>query len=386
MRRLLALAPLFLLPALSVFACGEDTATVAVRPEGGVDGGDAGITFLHCGAPVPKTYDGPAFATNAAEELSYVARVSDLDAKMGSAEGAGNSIVTAADLTAIYEQGTPSLKNASTSTAQALVAGYFTAFGDAAGKTWTPDQVEAEGGVTTGGKYGADVVVDKTGLHLRSATLGLLFGGALYNHALVLASGPVSAATIDRFLAVWGGTPKLATASDPDAGADAPKLVAALASHHDDPSQPDGFYRRATFALLSMKAAAAAGDACKPDLDAAVQVFLAQWEKTLYASAIFSLNDAAAKALATPPNGPTALRSLGTAIGFVTSMKGVAADRRKISDAQIDDVNGAIGDTTPYQLMTKTSDRVPKLVTGINSIANVYSFSQGDIESFEKSF
>jgi hypothetical protein len=372
--------------AAAIGACAEDSATVRVRPEGGATDAGEQVTLLTCGVPVPLTYDSPAFATNAKEELDLAQRAIDLDDRMKAAEGSGTSIVTADDLRAIYTQGTPSLKDASTSAAQAIVDGYFVAFGDAAGKTWAPEQIGADGGPTTGGKYAGAGVVSLAGLDLREAATKVLLGGALYDHALVLASGPVTAATVDRFVAAFGATPKLSNTTDPDAGADADRLIAAYASRRDDRSKDSGLYRRISFALRSMKAAAEAGDTCKADLDAALAVFLASWEKATYASAIFALNDAAAKALANPQDGPGALRSFGEAVGFITSFKGLAPDRRRITDAQIDDLLASVGETTAYQLVTDTGTRVPKLVAAIQTIAGIYEFSPADVEGFEKSF
>src|SRR5262249_38716521 len=121
------------LAAWIVPACGEDHAVVRDRPDGGAGAGDAGVTFLACGGAVPRTYDSAAFATNAKEEIDLLSAYDALDARMASAEGAGTSIVTTTDLAALYAQGTPSLRAASTTTVQAIVDGYLTAFGDAAG-------------------------------------------------------------------------------------------------------------------------------------------------------------------------------------------------------------------------------------------------------------
>jgi hypothetical protein len=189
----------------------------------------------------------------------------------------------------------------------------------------------------------------------------------------------VTEATVDRFLAIWGATPKLANSTTDDT------LVAALASQRDDKSQAaPGAYRRMKNALLAAKVAAANVDKCKADLDAAVKVFLAEWERTTYASAIYYINDAAAKALTVPPNGPVALDSLGAALGLVQGFKGIATDRRTITDAQIDDIVSTIG--TPYLLVAHTSDRVPMMIEAIHKIQNVYAFTDADVSAFERVF
>jgi hypothetical protein len=380
-----------------VVACGEDTATVRERTDGGgaADGGDGGVAYLACGVPVPATYDSPAFATNAKEELDLKARYDDLESRMKAAEGASTSIVAASELRAIYEQGTPSLKSVSTSSTQAVVDGYFTALGDAMGKTWTPESAEpadaGEAGApapSVGGKYvGGTYYFSPIGVDLRESAEKMLLGGAFYNHALVLAGGPVTEATVDRLLASFGASTKLVGNTTADAGDEADELLAEYASKRDNKSSEKlGPYRRMRFALLSMKAAAAAGSKCNDDLQAAVKVFLAEWEKATYATAIYYLNDAAAKALANPPKTESALHVYGEALGFVQSFKGIAADRRKITDAQIDELLAKMGATTPYQLATRTSDRVPKLIETINAIAAIYGWTPDEVDAFEKAF
>ncbi|HEY8080001.1 MAG TPA: hypothetical protein VIF62_37980 [Labilithrix sp.] len=367
--------------ALAGAACGEDHADVLVRGDGGfADGGDSGaVAILSCGVAVTPTYTSDAFQTNASEELGLHAALDDLIGKMQAAEGGGTSVVTTTELSMLYTTGTPSVRSSSTTTTQAIVDGYLQQFGDAASKTWTADEPESEAGAPTGGKYGGAEIVSPTGVGLRAATYGTLLGGAFYNHALAIASGPVTEATVDRFVAIWGASTKLANSTDDD------KLLAAYASQRDDKSQPaPGSYRRMAVALLSAKVAAANGDKCKDDLDAAIKVFLAEWERTTYATAIYFLNDAAAKALASPPNGPVALDSLGTALGLVQGFKGIATDRRKITDAQVDDIVSTIG--TPYLLVAHTSDRVPAIVEAIQKIQNVYGFTQAEVDAFERIF
>ena len=97
---LLALAS-FLGPLVLVgAACGEDTAAVRPRLDGGVtDGalldvsdGDSGA--LSCGALVPTTYESAAFAQNAGVELALAQRHVELGDKMRSAEGPGGAALT----------------------------------------------------------------------------------------------------------------------------------------------------------------------------------------------------------------------------------------------------------------------------------------------------
>ena len=342
--------------------------------------------YLTCGVSVPTTYTSSDFQTNAKEDLDLKARYLGIDQQMAAAEGEGTSVVTTSALRTIFELGTPNLKSVSTSAAQSSVDAYFVAFGDAQSQAWTPTLPDADGGTTRGGKYEGEYE-SAMGLYLRGATSGTLLGGALYNHALVVASGPVTEATIDRFVASVGATTSLLGSTDAVAHpTDYDTLVAAFAVRRDDPSQATGPYRRLRGALLAAKAATATTTDCKADLTAALAVYFAEWERITYATAIYDLNDAAAKALAQPAQGRAALHSFGEAIGLIQSFRGVAQDRRKITDAQIDDLVAKVVADKPYQLVTQATTRAPQLVDAIQTIAGIYAFAPDDVQRFEKSF
>jgi hypothetical protein len=376
--------------AASMFAaCGEEEAIVRERldsgadvtdPEGGADAGDGGL--LGCGVAIPTTYESPAFATNAAVELALVARFEHLDARMKATEGDAGVAVTAAELKTPYGEGSPSLRAVSTPLAQAICDANFDAFEEASGKAWTPADAARDGGVPTGGKYGA-YHFSATGVDLREATTKTLLAGAFYNHVLGLVAAPMTETTIDRLLAAYGATPAFAHRVDADGGAGGDTLVAAYASRRDDASSPTpGPYLKIKSALLAMKAAVSAGEACKPDLDAAVATFLAEWERTTYATAVYYLA-AAATAAADPLKGPEALRAWGAALGLIQSFKGLPADKRKITDAQIEALLAKIGATTAYLLVTSPGDRVLELNQAINDIALYEGFTPAEIESFK---
>jgi hypothetical protein len=380
-------------------ACGDDDNTVRPRLDGGTDGnvavdaGDGGRGALACGATIPTTYASTGLDTNAKVEKDFREHFEELEDKMKATEGASTTTVTAAELKAIYNEGSPSLRSVSTTSAQATIDGYLDEYGAAIGKTWAPADADKDGGAATGGKYslpGAPNTAfhfSAVGVDLREATEKTILGGALYNHVVGLVAAPITDATIDRLLVAFGASINLANRTDADAGTDKDELIAEYASKRDDKSSPTpGIYRKIKTALLTMKAAVAAGDKCKAELDAAVTTFLAEWEKATYATAIFYLNDAANKAVAASPNGPSILHSFGEALGFVQSFKGVPQGKRKISDTQIDALLVKIGATSPYKLITAFGERVLKLNDAVNDIAAIYGFSAGEIEAFKKSF
>lgn len=378
------------------FACGDDDNVVRTRPPAVPDSGseagplpEGGTGVLACGVPIPATYDSPSFAVNAKAALDLKAAFKALEDKMKTTENAGTAVVTAQDLQTIFTGGTPSLRSAATATAQTTIDNYITAYADAVGKTWAPADVADAGGDAgmSGGKYEGTFHFSNVGLDLREAIAKTLLGAAFYNYALLLASGLVTEATVDNLLALFGATPKLSNSTDPDAGADADELVAEYAARRDskDPSRP-GSYQKIKRALLSAKAAAGAGEKCKADLDAAIKIFFAEWERASYLTVIFYLNAAATNATAVPSKGPSALRGLGEALGFIGSFRGIPQDRRKITDAQIDALLTKVGGAAPYQLITDTNARIVAFNGAFTDIGAIYGLNALDIEEAKKAY
>lgn len=385
---------------LAVTACGDDESnTVRTRDGGATDattdtGVEAGPNTLGCGVTVLPTYESPSFAANAKEALDLKAHFGELEDKMKTAEGTGTAAVTAAEIDAIFKASTPSLHSVATAAAQATVSGYITAFGDVAGtpptKTWTPLDAEAEGGAPTGGKYENANIFSATGVDLREAIAKTLLGGALYNYALGVASGPQSEAAIDKLVAAFGATTKFANRTDADAGADEKdELVAEYASRRDNKtstSAPIGPYRKVRNALLVAKAAVTNVEKCRADLDSAMKIYFLEWEKATYLTAIFYLNASATNAQATPVKGAAALHGFGEALGFIQSFKGIPQDRRKITDVQIESLQQRVGASTPYKLITDTNSRIVAFNAAFNDIGAIYGLTPTEIEDAKKSY
>ncbi|MCL2723248.1 MAG: hypothetical protein FWD69_02325 [Polyangiaceae bacterium] len=375
-------------------ACNDKPVTVRERPDGSGSSDGSGPAndggTLACGAAVLSVYDSPNFTTNAQVELDLRANAFAIDRTMALTEGATTAITTTKELTDSFTAGVPSLQSVSTPETQDAIGnstnGYLTAYGNAIGNLWSPD-LAANGGAENGGKYDGTFYFSAVGLDLRSATSRTLLGGAFLQHAIDLASGPMTEATLDRVVASFGATPALANRTDDDAGADRDGLLAELASQRDNKnSNTPGMYRQMRTALLTAKAAVIAGNACQADLDAALTDFFATWEKTTYASVIYYLNLAALAAMTDPMDGPDSLRALGNAIGLVQSYLGIPQARRLITDDRIQALLGKLGADAPFELVTDPTHRTSAIISAIQDIAILYGFSQADVESFKQSF
>ncbi len=374
-------------------ACGDDDALVRARPDGGTDaavtdggdGTDGGS--LACGVSIPTTYESASFVANAKVELELKQSFEALDAKMREAEGTGTATVTAADLNAIYAQGTPSLRAVSAAQTQTLVDAYINQYADAVGKAWSPSDADNDAGAAaSGGKYDGTFIFGPTGVDLREGVQKLLLTGAFYNHVLGIVAAPMTDASVDRLLAAFGASTSLANRTDGDAGDQADELVAEYASRRDDDTAPTGTYRKMKNALLTMKAAVPAGEKCKKEVDDAIAVYLAEWEKVSLATAIYYLNASVTNAAAA--KSTSALHGFGEALGFIQGWKAVPADKRKITDAQVDGLLEKIGATSPYKLVLPSYQalRVISINSAINDIATIYGFSAAEVEAFKKNF
>ncbi|NVL83610.1 hypothetical protein, partial [Escherichia coli] len=99
----------------------------------------------------------------------------------------------------------------------------------------------------------------------------IILDGSLYTYAVSLTAGPITEATVDKLVAVFGATTKFANRTDADAGPDEKdELIAEYASRRDNKaSQTPGPYRKIRNALLVAKAAASNTEKCRAELDTA---------------------------------------------------------------------------------------------------------------------
>ncbi len=406
----LALGSFALLAALA--ACDEDTTTTPSTP--GTDAStrdatpaeaaatsDAAVAtdsavpkdanVSTCGLVVPQAYDGAAFATNAAIELGLRQKLTTLLKPLKDAEASLAVMPTAAALQALYADGTPSLKSITTTAFAARVDNWLTAFEAAAGNTWTP-AANADGGapVPPGGKFG-DWLFTETGTDIRQTIEKGLFGAAHFKQAsTLLAAGPVTEATLDRVLALYGTNPSFPLNDKTgDGGVADPDFHSALYAKRreaNDASNP-GVYLRIKRAFITAQAAIRRGADCNQDRDAAIATLKSDWEKALLATSIFYLNDATTKLGGASPTAAdlaSGLHGYGEAVAFVSGFRELAAASRIITDAQIDDILATLGapvggPVTSYKFVTDTGTELPKLGQAMTKVAAIYGFTQAEI-------
>lgn len=412
--RALVFAPLMMVAALGT-ACSDDptdspssSSTTASGGTGGQGGGGtggdggqggSGGSASACDPTMPDLYDGAAYDKNAAVELALRSQFNALNDLMKKAEGDLATMPTAEELTALYEAGNPSVKDATTAYYDGRVLGWLADFEAAAGNTWTPMNPPSG----PGGKYGK-YIFSAFGTDLRQAVEKGMFTATFYNHALTIGKGSVDAAAIDRLLTVFGAHPSFpgdSETADPAVVPYPDRLGAQYAERRspkdpNDPSKPadpknPGPYFRIKADFIRAKAAIAKGPDCDAARDEAVARIMTEWERVMAATVIYYLNDASLKLTKENPTVDDlagGLHGYGETIGFIHGFRGLPADARMITDAQIDGLLKSIGaphdaDASSYLLVTDPATEVPKLLLAAEEVAKIYGFSAQEVEAFK---
>jgi hypothetical protein len=359
-------------------------ADAAARPDGGVMPGTAA-----CSPRDPNTYPNENFDVTVAAELALRTRLAAVNGPMAAAEMDLMMKPTPDSLKMAFAAGMPSLRSVTTAYYAARIEALFDSFAASAGMMWMP----ASPPPATGGKF-ASWIFDKNGVDLRQSVEKGVFGAAFYNHALGLMKGPVTAETVDRLVAAFGAHasfPMSDNAMTPNRDVQA----AQYAKRRTNPmAGTPGMYPRIKSTLIAARVAAMGGAACKTELDRALKSFREQWEKVLFATVIYYANNARtslAKDAATAMDIGSALHGLGEGMSFAHGFKGLPADGRIVTDAQIDELLAlfnapAQGEASVYKFATDTAAEVGKLGKIIDKVQMIYGFTAAEVEGFKSSY
>ncbi len=361
----------------SVAGCseGED-------PDSG-SGGSGGSGA--CKLALPASYDASAFESNAATERDVIVRFDAFLQPMKDAELSPAVKPTSSELAALFDAGSPSLRSLTTSYYQSRVDGWLTSFEAAAGNGWQP----AEPPAANGGIY-EKWIFDERGTDLRQAIEKGMFAATHYARARAIADSEPGPAAIDRVLVLFGAHPSF---PQDDKHPDHPdRFSAQYAKRRDDKTDPEpGLYRRLKASFIEARTAAAAGEACKAERDAAVSAIFDGWERVLAATVIYYVNDATKKLTVDPPtDADTAagLHSLGEATGFVHGFRQLEASHKQITDAEIDELLAllnapASGPVDTYEFATDTASHISKLAGVSAKLKDIYAFTDAEMVKFE---
>jgi ribosomal protein L20 len=357
---------LFLLAfSTSLFSCDEETTDV---------------TFPTL--EVPTTYESTNYESNASTELAVRSNLSALVSKMQ--VGRTGTKVSESELLALFNAANPSLKSITTSYYAEKTPVWLAELAKASGGTFNPTTAPAG----NGGVYGG-YLFDENGLEMEQVVEKGLFGAALYNHALtVIKSNTIAASDIDRLVAIFGAHPSF---QNSDAVAQNKDVFSAKYAARRDKNDGKGFYTSIKTNLITAKTAIEKGQNYNQDRDKALSDFRYNWEKSNMATVINYLSFTISKlnkSNATDTDKASALHAYGEAVGLVHGWKGVSANDKAISDAELDQIlelmnvpkNGA---ATSYKFVTEPFTQLPKLQSAIDKLKEIYKFSTQEIIDFD---
>jgi hypothetical protein len=373
----------FLLCATLPIACGDGT-----KP----DQPDAGPTPdapSNACAVTPGPWAAPNFAPNTTAALALRAQLDVLTGAMTMRGAEQGTVVVddVADLTAVYNAGTPALSSSVHAGFSAVVDDAFAEFvaliavgprdliddtgwnPGAAGGLFAPMR---RAGFNTGG-IEVRQIVDK----------GLFAGGALYAFALKQTEGTIDEADIDAIAAAWGSNATLDQATKTDSA---------------NYSHTMGFHGKIAKSLADAKAYLA-DPKCSAERDAALVAVFRQWEQSMIARTVFYSNAGVTKLATATTDDLRAdalhefAEGLGLAIGFhglPSPATGPLANAgRKITDADIEAILTALGvnrtdlaASTIGAFVTDTTAFQTGVTAAENRVKQVYQLTDADIAAY----
>jgi hypothetical protein len=338
---------------------------------------------------IPSSYDGSSFSTNAAEELDLRSRLAALTTLMKTGRNAGITVANA-DLIALFEAGTPSLKSEASAYYQNLVPVYLSELAAASAGTYDPLlPVSGEGG-TYGGtsKY----LFNEHGLEMEQMVEKGLFSAAFYNRAKkLLTEGTPDLVKLDKALALYGAHPDFANSNDAGKHANPDGLAAGYAARRDD-NTGNGLYLTIKKNFITAQAAIKAGSEFNELREQAIRELLENWERAVMATTINYCYEAIEGLAVTSPDDASragALHEISEAAAFVNGFRGIGG--KLATDNQLDAILAALrapvtGDSELARFVLNPVAGVSELQSVIQQIGSVYGFSESQIESFERNF
>lgn len=323
---------------------------------------------------LPTSYTSADFATNVTAETTVRTEIGTLTSEINTAESnAGTTTVAAIAY--------PSNLKAVT------LPSYATKV-----ETWLGEIVKAAnsgtafvnpglGGTPTGdgGKAGSRLL-DENGLELEQMVQKGSFGAALYNHALTVINGTLTAASTDKLIEILGTD----ITFDPEKVTNAATYV----RRRSNITGGTGFLFDMRDNLIKAKAAIEGGSAFDTERDEALAAFKLNWEKTNFATVIYYCNAAKGKFQNLDKTNASdvgsALHSYAEGVAFAAGWLGISD--KKITDAQIEQIltnllAPSTATPTSYRFLNETA-LLTNLDNTIDLIKGIYGFTDAEVNAF----
>jgi hypothetical protein len=341
---------------------------------------------------IPSSYDGSTFINNTGTQTSLINQLTALTDEAKRGRNSANSVSRSA-LESLFAAGTPSLSVEITNYYKGKLegnGGWFDELAKASGNTWTP---QAPDGTSQGGVYGG-YLFDEYGVEIEQLVEKGQFNATLYNHAIKLMSGPITEATVDQLLAIFGAKPAFTNSGSNNVTADVRDRAMANYGARRDKNDGTGMYSQIKTAFITLQAAVKAGDKYNEERDKALKDIQLLWEKINAATIINYCHSPIAALSQTSPTEAQiggALHAIGEGIGFIQGYRTINSSYRKITDAQIDEIltlfnAPATGTASVYKFATDSANELPKLQQAITKLQAIYGFTNQEVEEFKNNW
>lgn len=338
---------------------------------------------------IPAEYDGSNFAVNTATQAAVRTQLSNLTTEMKKGRNAGTSVSLDA-LNQLYTGSNPSLQAIATAYYDSRISGangWLAELAKASGNTYTPGAPDGGEGGASGGH-----LFDENGLELEQMIEKGLFGAAMHNHAIQLANGEITPATVDQMVSIFGAHPDFPN-SNSSKVANPDKFLANYAARRDK-NDGNGLYTQIKEGFIKLQAAVAAGDEYSAEQEEALATVFEAWEKINAATAINYCHSTISGLSATNPSDAQiagALHAYSEGVGFLHGWRTINSKFKIITDTQIDEILALMnapynGTPTSYKFATDPVNELPKLTQAIERLQDIYGFTDQEVEDFKKNW
>lgn len=341
---------------------------------------------------IPNTYDGSNFEANTSVQNALINQLTALTDEAKKGRTATNT-VSKENLDNLFELGTNPLSNEITSYYKNRLTGdgnWFDKLAKASGKTWDPNSNDSN---LTGGVYGG-YLFDAQGVEIEQLIEKGQFNATLYNHASTLMSGPISLATVDQLVAIFGAKPAFANSGSTNVVTENRDRAMANYAARRDKNNGEGMYSQIKAAFIKLQAAVRAGSGFDAEKGEALVSIRVLWEKINAATVVnycYSSISALSNTNPTEAQIGGALHAIGECIGFMHGYRTINQNFKSITDAQIDEIltllnAPAQGTASVYKFATDPANELPKIQQVLNKLQSIYGFSNQEMEDFKSNW
>lgn len=346
---------------------------------------------------IPSIYDGSNFVSNTASQNALISQLSSLTNEAKKGRDASNTVLKA-DLDNLFSS---TLSGASSISLQTEATeyyknkliggnGWFDELAKSSGNTWTP---QAPDGTSQGGVYGG-YLFDEYGVEIEQLIEKGQFNATLYNHATKIMSNPITLASVDQLLAIFGAKPEFANSGSNNVSAEIRDRAMANYGARRDKNDGKGLYSQIKIAFITLQAAVKQGSSFNAERDKALKDVQLLWEKINAATVINYCHSPISALSQTNPSESQiggALHAIGEGIGFIQGFKTINPQFRKISDSEIDEILVLFNapdnaNASVYKFATESASELPKLQQAIAKLQAIYGFSNQEIEDFKSNW